>query len=71
VSCRYLAPRFPAALVVVVLAIVASSALDLAAHGVATVGSIPSGLPAVGLPRAPLQALAFNPKEGNGRDERR
>jgi high affinity sulfate transporter 1 len=53
-TCRHFAPRFPAALVVVVLAIVASSALDLAAHGVATVGSIPSGLPAVGLPRAPL-----------------
>jgi SulP family sulfate permease len=51
---RYLAPRFPAALVVVVLAIVASSALDLAAHGVSTVGSIPSGLPAVGVPRPPL-----------------
>jgi len=51
---RYLAPRFPAALVVVVLAIAASSALDLAAHGVSTVGSIPSGLPAVGVPRPPL-----------------
>lgn len=53
-SSRYLAPRFPAALVVVVLAILASSAFDLAAQGVETVGSIPSGLPDVGPPRPPF-----------------
>lgn len=47
---RYVAPRFPAALVVVVAGIVASSALDLAAHGVVTVGDIPSGLPSFALP---------------------
>jgi SulP family sulfate permease len=54
-ALRSLAPRFPAALVVVVLAIVASSALSLADHGVATVGSIPPGLPSVGVPRPPLR----------------
>jgi high affinity sulfate transporter 1 len=54
-ALRYLAPRFPAALVVVVLAIVASSAFSLADHGVATVGSIPPGLPGVGVPRPPLR----------------
>ena len=49
---RFLAPRFPAPLVVVVVAIVASSALDLAAHGVAVVGAIPAGLPALAGPDA-------------------
>ncbi|MFZ0325172.1 MAG: SulP family inorganic anion transporter [Actinomycetes bacterium] len=44
-------PRFPAALVVVVLGIVASWALDLAAHGVAITGTVPSGLPSFALPR--------------------
>jgi sulfate permease, SulP family len=40
----------PAGLVAVVGAIVISWALDLAAHGVATLGPVPSGLPAVGFP---------------------
>ena len=40
----------PGGLVAVIGAIVASWALDLKAHGVATLGPVPSGLPHVGLP---------------------
>jgi high affinity sulfate transporter 1 len=46
---RKLAPRFPAALLVVGAGIVASSALSLSDYGVAVVGSVPSGLPSIGL----------------------
>jgi sulfate permease, SulP family len=44
------APRIPGGLVVLVLGIVLSSVLDLASHGVATIGTIPTGLPSVGFP---------------------
>jgi MFS superfamily sulfate permease-like transporter len=52
-------PRLPAALIVLVGSIAASAWLDLAAHGVAVVGDLPSGLalpklPAVGLESVPL-----------------
>ena len=47
-------PRVPGALVALVASIVASEAFDLAAHGVATVGSFPSGLPPLQAP--PLEA---------------
>jgi sulfate permease, SulP family len=47
---RWLAPRIPGPLVVVVLAIAASAALGLAGHGVAVVGEIPSGLPGIEVP---------------------
>ena len=43
-------PRVPGALTVLVLGVVAAAVFDLSAHGVAMVGSIPSGLP---LPRLP------------------
>jgi sulfate permease, SulP family len=52
-SLRYLAPRVPAALLLVVGGIVLSSALALAGHGVAVVGEVPSGVPSVGLPSQP------------------
>ena len=52
---RFLAPRVPAALLVVVGAIVASAALDLAAEGVAVVGAIPSGLPELAVPSPSLE----------------
>ena len=45
-----LGPKIPWALFAVVGSIVASSALDLPAHGVATVGTVPGGLPSIGLP---------------------
>jgi len=47
---RRFAPRWPRMLLVVVLAIAASSALDLEAHGVAVTGDVPTGLFSVGLP---------------------
>ena len=55
VPLRFVAPRLPAALLVVVGAIVASDALDLGDHGVALIGSIPSGLPDVQLPSPGLE----------------
>lgn len=44
------APKLPAGLLVLVVAIAASAALGLDAHGVATVGTVPSGLPVPSLP---------------------
>jgi SulP family sulfate permease len=49
VGRRYV-PRFPTALIVVVLGVVASQVLGLDAAGVRTVGEIPSGLPRPMLP---------------------
>ncbi|WP_458188871.1 SulP family inorganic anion transporter [Haladaptatus sp. NG-WS-4] len=46
-------PRFPNALVVVVLAIVAMSVTNLQASGVGIVGPIPSGLPSLTVPTIP------------------
>jgi len=51
---RRFLPIVPGALVVVVGAIGASWALDLAAHGVATVGPVASGLPRPSVPTPPL-----------------
>ncbi len=45
-----LAPRFPWALLVLVLGLVASSVFDLAARGVEVVGRVPRGLPTPGIP---------------------
>lgn len=44
------APTVPGGLVVLVVAIAVSAAFDLSAHGVDTVGHIPTGLPSVSLP---------------------
>jgi len=44
------APKVPAALTVVIVAIVAVSILDLEAEGVEVIGEIPAGLPPFGLP---------------------
>jgi high affinity sulfate transporter 1 len=46
-------PKVPWALIAVGGAIVASKGLDLAAHGVATLGTVPSGLPHLGIPDVP------------------
>jgi SulP family sulfate permease len=46
--------RLPAGLVVLFGSIVLSSALDLAGHGVAVVGTLPQGLPTPVLPAVPL-----------------
>ena len=47
---RYRRPKWPRALIVVALAIAVTSALDLAQHGVAITGEVPTGLFDVGLP---------------------
>jgi SulP family sulfate permease len=49
-GCHRFLPVVPGPLVAVVFGIVAVEAFDLAAHGVAIVGPIASGLPSVGLP---------------------
>ena len=47
---RYVAPRVPGALVLLVGGLLASTILDLAERGVAMVGEVPKGLPALVLP---------------------
>jgi MFS superfamily sulfate permease-like transporter len=51
------APRFPGALVVVAATIVVSSALDLGAHGVATIGAFAAGLPRLALPGVSMERV--------------
>ena len=46
---RWIRPRIPVALVLVVVSIAASRAWDLSARGLATIGPIPGGLPSLGL----------------------
>jgi sulfate permease, SulP family len=58
VAARFLLPRLPASLIVVVAAIAVSWAIDLENRGVATVGEIPSGLPSVTIPTPPLADVA-------------
>ncbi|WP_426571540.1 SulP family inorganic anion transporter [Aquihabitans sp. McL0605] len=50
-------PKLPGGLILLVVAIGVSAALDLAAHGVATVGSIPTGLPTPNVPDVALHDL--------------
>src|SRR4051795_12581338 len=47
---RSLVPKWPRALIVMVLAILAATVLDLADHGVAVTGDVPTGLFSVGIP---------------------
>ncbi len=54
VGLRFAAPAVPGALVLVVGGLLASSLLDLGAHGVALVGDVPSGLPSPMLPDAAI-----------------
>ena len=49
-ALRFLAPRVPGALVLVVGGLLASYLFDLGSHGVALVGPVPRGLPAPKLP---------------------
>lgn len=55
-ALRFLAPAVPGALVLVAGGLVASAALDLGGHGVALVGEVPRGLPALELPDTDLAA---------------
>jgi SulP family sulfate permease len=47
---RWINRRIPGLLIAVIIAIIVSWALDLSGHGVAVVGSVPRGLPSLGLP---------------------
>ena len=47
---RYIFPKLPRALIVMALAIIAAEAFDLAEHGVAITGDVPTGLFSIGLP---------------------
>ena len=51
------APRLPAPLIAVLLAIVASRFFDLGSHGVALLGVIPAGLPKLMAPQIGLKDL--------------
>ena len=51
---RVIAPRIPGALVLVVGGLLASWLFDLGAHGVALVGEVPRGLPALRSPSLQL-----------------
>ncbi len=48
--CKLWFKKVPGALIAVVGAIIASYALDLSSHGVAILGTVPSGLPSFGVP---------------------
>lgn len=50
-SFSRMGPRFPGALVVLALALVASNLFDLGAYGVDTLGTLPAGLPSLNLPQ--------------------
>ena len=52
-----LLPRVPAALLVMVLAALVVGVLGLDTQGVAVVGEVPAGLPALAFPRIPLDSL--------------
>ena len=51
---RRVSRKIPIALIAVICVIAASYALNLASYGVATIGAIPSGLPRLGFPNAPV-----------------
>jgi high affinity sulfate transporter 1 len=53
VGCARYAPRVPGALLTVIASIIAGASLDLAAHGISTVGAVPGGLPSLALPHLP------------------
>ena len=52
--CDKFLPKFPGALLTVIVAIIASWMFNFASRGVMVVGSIPSGLPSLGLPAVSL-----------------
>ncbi len=50
-------PKFPGALLAVIVAIFASWQFNFASHGVTVVGNVPSGLPSFGLPTVDLSEI--------------
>ena len=61
---EHFVPRVPAPLVAVAAAVAASALLDLPAHGVATVGAVPTGLPSVTWPDLALVQALWPPAVG-------
>jgi high affinity sulfate transporter 1 len=55
---RLVMPRLPAALIVVVVAIGLSWALDFRSHGIAVVGQLPAGLPSFDIPTPAVSDVA-------------
>lgn len=55
--CERFIPKFPGALLAVVVAIFASWQFNFASHGVSIVGTVPSGLPSFGLPAVDLSEI--------------
>ena len=58
VTLQRLAPRWPGALIVVILGMFASWALDLGSHGVTLTGPVPAGLPDLARPDVDASALS-------------
>ena len=56
----WLTPKLPGALIVVIVSIIVSRALDLSAHGVAVLSDLPSTLPVPGLPIAGFGSLSLS-----------
>ena len=54
---KYL-PKVPAAITVLVLAIIVSALLDLESYGIHIVGEIPAGLPTLGMPGITMEQIA-------------
>jgi SulP family sulfate permease len=59
IRLREIAPGFPGQMVAVVYGILLGSVISLESLGVATVGAIPTGLPAIGIPVVTPGTLAF------------
>jgi SulP family sulfate permease len=57
VGIAQFAPRLPGALIAVIGAIAASAVFDFDAKGIATIGSVPGGLPSLALPAANVNEL--------------
>lgn len=57
VGAARLAPRVPGALIAVIGSIAASAAFNFAGNGIATIGNVPAGLPALSLP--PLNVIGI------------
>jgi len=57
VLLRRLAPRWPAALIIVVLAIASTSLFNLATRGVAVTGTVPAGLPSPTFPQVGIHEV--------------
>jgi SulP family sulfate permease len=56
---KRVAPRLPGPLIALVVGIVLSTALDLAAQGVAVVGEVATGVPIPSIPRIPIGDVIF------------